>query len=286
MSLETNPVHYIIDASLPGSETLLNSLPYSSFKDRLERISQRGMLDKMDKQELPNSSYDIGFMFVKDGYTPERLTPGYHLVEINPRFPEMVITELASGKNCLIKMARPENLSLAKKILLAPLIEHYIFYQKNDPDAGKVLKLFPNNKFQKFSYSQRRDLEDTLNLHLKNKGRLVRALIFVNEGNIRECAPVMNSFLNHGTFHMICNIRSNSHNTLALEYPKVTFSSNFNFKSYGSVINFASHQADNSQDSDTYEVVRPHDYEDNAGSRNIVRGAAMAISNYQKPAYH
>ena len=54
----------------------------------------------------------------------------------------------------------------------------------------------------------------------------------------------MNSSLNEGTFNMICNLKDRNidQNSMHYEYPRVTFSNDFNFNSYGSVINFATHQ--------------------------------------------
>ena len=188
LSLDANVVHYIIDTSLPNANFIAKNIPLTSFKDRLDQVPSHMIPDKMSKQELPSSLEDIGFIFTSTPLTS--VTPGYHIVEVNESFAEVDIsadrnlnsngTGAKKNKSCQIKIARPENLTLIKKLLLAPLIEHFIFYPKSDSDIPKVLKLFPNNKFQKFGYNNRRDLENTLSLHLKNKGRLVRALIFVN----------------------------------------------------------------------------------------------------------
>ena len=228
--MEVNKVHYLVDENLPNAEYIFNSIN-PNYKDRLEKFTAYNLRTKIEKQELPNSSYDIGFIF-SSTHLSQTIIAGYHLVEVDERFPEIDIIEnknlKGSGKNksCRIKMSQTQNLPLVKKLLLAPLIEHYIFYQKNDSETAKILKIFPNNKFKKESYSSKRDLESNLSIHLRNKGRLVRALIFVNEDNIHECAAVMDSNLNLGTFHMICNMKRNKINqsSLAAKYPDVTFS--------------------------------------------------------------
>lgn len=52
-----------------------------------------------------------------------------------------------------------DNIEIAKKLLLAPCIQHYIFYPKgSDSEISKLLNLFPSNKFQKNSYGNRSEL--------------------------------------------------------------------------------------------------------------------------------
>lgn len=44
-------------------------------------------------------------------------------------------------------------------------------------------------------------------MHSKNKGRFIRALIFVNLSNIDEIASIMNNHFNRKNFSMICNTK-------------------------------------------------------------------------------
>lgn len=44
-------------------------------------------------------------------------------------------------------------------------------------------------------------------MHLKNRNRLTRILIFVNPNNINEIAPLLDHNLNNKSFTMICNNR-------------------------------------------------------------------------------
>ena len=91
--------------------------------------------------------------------------------------------------------------------------------------------MFPNSKFQKYKYSNRSDLESLLNIYTKNKGRLMRVIIFVNEYNIDSIAPSLDHPLKLGTFTIVCSFQGNrkrfSH--LKVQYPKVSFISHSAF---------------------------------------------------------
>lgn len=80
-------------------------------------------------------------------------------------------------------------------------------------------------------------------MHLKNKGRLMRVLIFVNPSNIRQIQPVLDNNLNAKTFTMICTSQDSMDDKLRNQYKRVKFSNNFDFGSYGSVMNMASLQS-------------------------------------------
>ena len=82
--MDANIVHYIIDTSLYNAEAIARNIPAASFKDRLEKVSSATIPDKMSKQELPSSLYDIGFIFTSN--PPASVTAGYHIVEVNESF--------------------------------------------------------------------------------------------------------------------------------------------------------------------------------------------------------
>lgn len=113
------------------------------------------MLDR----SLPNDYYDIGFIFLNsddfDKVLPSSLVDGYYLVDVDPSNPPLDIKKDRKQ----IKISDLRNLSLAKKVLLAPKIQHYLFHPRNsDSETSKMLNMFPSTKFQKISYSNRGDL--------------------------------------------------------------------------------------------------------------------------------
>ena len=79
-------MHFIIDQNLPNVNTITYSIPHSSYKDPIDKVPFSQIGDKMSKQELPSSLYDIGFILTA---TPLNipLTSGYHIVDISERHP-------------------------------------------------------------------------------------------------------------------------------------------------------------------------------------------------------
>lgn len=139
----------------------------------------------MLKKPLPNEFYDIGFIFLNpknaSNISPSTLVEGYYLVDIDPGNAPIDIKK----ERKKIGIAELDNLKLAKKLLLAPSIQHYVFYPRgSETEIATMLSLFPSNKFNKFAFYSRNELENLFNLHLRNKGRLARSLIFVNPKNI------------------------------------------------------------------------------------------------------
>lgn len=76
-------------------------------------------------------------------------------------------------------------------------------------------------------------------MHLKNRNRLTRILIFVNQNNINEIAPVLDHNLNNKSFTMICNSRGPAEESYKNQYKRIKFFDNFDFNSYGSVMSLA-----------------------------------------------
>lgn len=108
----------------------------------------------MSGQTLPSDFYDLGLIFLISG-APPTITKGYYNVNISSVNPQVEIRKEVKSAS----VSSPNNLNVLVKLLLAPLINHYIFYPKNNSgDISKVLSLFPATKFQKFGYSSRNDL--------------------------------------------------------------------------------------------------------------------------------
>lgn len=83
----------------------------------------------MEKTALPNENYDLGFIFLANKTTSGlKLTPGYYLVTVAPQGPTLSISQPEKT----ISLSSLEHLHLAKKLLLAPSVSHYIFYPRQN----------------------------------------------------------------------------------------------------------------------------------------------------------
>lgn len=239
LKTKNNYTHYIIDTSHPlwlEIEKLPNAQDKVAEINAIDKIYDF-MLDK----PLPNDYYDIGFIFLNgddfDKVLPSSLVDGYYLVDVDPSNPPLDIKKDRKQ----IKISDLTNLSLAKKVLLSPNIQHYVFHPRNsDPETSKLLNMFPSTKFQKLSYTNRSDLESQLGSCMKNKGRLSRFLIITNLYNISEIAPVLQSAYNQKNFTMICSSKDHVDERVRSQYKKVLFPNEFDFHSYGSVMAAAS----------------------------------------------
>ena len=94
----------------------------------------------------------------------------------------------------MIKLSNVDNLVLTKKLLLSSKIENYLFYSNGiDEKLEQLIKAFPNKKFKKIKYSKRSDLESLINAYAKDKGRMIRVLIFANEDNVSSISYTLDN---------------------------------------------------------------------------------------------
>lgn len=131
---------------------------------------------------------------------------------------------------------------MAQKLVIASLIEHYVFYHKDDRDASKLIKLFPTAIFHKSYYYNYADLSEKLlnYANLRQKCRLKRVIILGNERNIDEVNRFCDHELNVGNIEVFCNVGIDRDlGKIVNQYPKVRFISDYQFSSYGSLIKFS-----------------------------------------------
>jgi hypothetical protein len=124
-----NFTHYIIDTSHPLRYEI-EQIP--DVQDKVVEVDYAEKIyEYMLKKPLPNEYYDIGFIFVNSKNISKipiiQIVDGYYLVEIND---SSIPIDIKKDKKKVI-ISDLKNLGLAKKLLLAPNIQHFVFYPRS-----------------------------------------------------------------------------------------------------------------------------------------------------------